>query len=128
MTAAEYRSALATLGLSQERAARILGVHPLTSHGWATGKHRVNETAARFLRFLIAANLSASTAVDVLRIAMPRSKLDHLKRCESRRDLDQCPAQPRLHGAIRRDGLAALARRAAARDLIERGRNGADFL
>ena len=84
MTGAEYRSALATLGLSQERAARILGVHPLTSHGWATGKHRVNETAARFLRFLIAANLSASTAVDVLRIAMPRSKLDRLKRCEMR--------------------------------------------
>ena len=84
MTGAEYRSVLDTLGLTQERAARILGVHPLTSHGWATGKHRVHETAARFLRFLIAANLSASTAVDVLRIAMPRSKLDRLKRCEMR--------------------------------------------
>ena len=84
MTGAEYRSVLATLGLTQERAARILGVHPLTSHGWATGRHRVHETAARFLRFLIAANLSASTAVDVLRIAMPRSKLDRLKRCEMR--------------------------------------------
>jgi hypothetical protein len=57
MTGAEYRSALATLGFSQERAARILGVHPLTSHGWATGKHRVNETAARFLRFLIVARV-----------------------------------------------------------------------
>ena len=84
MTGAEYRSVLATLGLTQERAARILGVHPLTSHGWATGRHRVNETAARFLRFLIAANLSARTAVDVLQIAMPRSKLDRLKRCEMR--------------------------------------------
>ena len=84
MTGAEYRSVLATLGLTQERAARILGVHPLTSHGWATGRHRVHETAARFLRFLIAANLSARTAVDVLQIAMPRSKLDRLKRCEMR--------------------------------------------
>ena len=94
MTGAEYRSALATLGLSHERAARVVGVHPLTSHRWATGEHRVHETAARFLRFLIAANFSASTAVDVLRIAMPRSKLDHLKRCEVRREKVEAPLSP----------------------------------
>ena len=84
MTAAEYRSALVTLGLTQEWAARLLGVHPLTSHRWATGENRVHETAARFLRFLLAANITASTAVDILRIAMPRSKLDQLKRREAR--------------------------------------------
>ena len=84
MTAAEYRSALTTLRLTQERAARLLGIHPVTSHRWATGENDVNETAARFLRFLIAANISASTAVSILRIAMPRSKLHRLKRHEAR--------------------------------------------
>jgi hypothetical protein len=49
------------------------------------GENRVHETAARFLRFLLAANITASTAVDILRIAMPRSKLDQLKRREADR-------------------------------------------
>ena len=68
MTAAEYRSALTTLRLTQGRAARLLGIHPVTSNRWATGENGVSETAARFLRFLIAANISASTAVSILRI------------------------------------------------------------
>ena len=78
MTAAEYRSALSALGLTQEQAARLLGIHALTSHKWATGERRVQQTAARFLRLLIGADISASSAVAILQIAMSRSRLDRL--------------------------------------------------
>ena len=88
MTAVEYRSALTTLGLTEERAARLLGIHPLTSHKWATGERRVHQTAARFLQLLIGADISASSAVAILQIAMPRSKLDLLKRREARIERD----------------------------------------
>ena len=53
MTPDEYRDALASLGLSQSGAARLLGVDARTSRRWVSGERDIPEIAARFLRFLI---------------------------------------------------------------------------
>lgn len=53
MTKDEYRAALDTLGLSQARAAALLGVKPRTSERWAAGEVPITETAARLLRYLV---------------------------------------------------------------------------
>ena len=58
MTPAEYRAALANLGLTQVGAARFLGVGDKTSRNWASGRSEVPPPVARFLRFLIAAKVT----------------------------------------------------------------------
>lgn len=58
MTSSDYRAALDALGLNQSAAARLLGVNVSTSQRWIAGDRSVPEPAARFLRFLVAANIS----------------------------------------------------------------------
>jgi hypothetical protein len=58
VTPAEYRSALAALGLSQVGAARFLGVGERTSRNWALGESDIPPPVQRFLRYLIAAGVS----------------------------------------------------------------------
>ena len=60
MTTAEYRAALAALGLTQAGGARFLGVDERTSRKWATGERNIPEPVSRFLRFLIAAKIKPS--------------------------------------------------------------------
>jgi hypothetical protein len=50
MTPAEFRTALATLGLSVRRAAPELGVCLRTAYGWARGEWPIPETAARLVQ------------------------------------------------------------------------------
>ena len=51
MTAGEYRTAIASLGLSQVEAARLLGVSQKTSHNYAV--HGPSGPAALALRLLL---------------------------------------------------------------------------
>ena len=65
MDSQEYRAALDELGLTQQAAAKFLGVNAVTSRKWAAKKGRVTkagdsippgppETVARYLKHLIA--------------------------------------------------------------------------
>jgi hypothetical protein len=72
MSPQEYRDALETLGLSQRKAAELLGVNEKTSRDWADLRKPPVEPgsphrrapgppgpAAHFLRYMIAAGVSA---------------------------------------------------------------------
>jgi hypothetical protein len=52
MTPNQYRTAIAALGLSQERAGVWLGVGKRTSQGWALGEYPVPEPVAMLLRLV----------------------------------------------------------------------------
>jgi hypothetical protein len=65
MNSEEYRAALTELGLTQQAAAKFLGVNSVTARKWAAKKGRVTkagdaippgppETVARYLKHLIA--------------------------------------------------------------------------
>jgi transposase len=65
MNSDEYRTALNELGLSQQQAAKFLGVNAVTARKWAAKKGRVTkagdvippgppETVARYLKHLVA--------------------------------------------------------------------------
>lgn len=66
MTPDEYKNAIASLGLSQSGAARLLGVDARTSRRWVSGERDVAEPAARFLRFLIAAKIKPARVLKLL--------------------------------------------------------------
>ena len=53
MTPAEYRIALADLGLSQVGAAKLFGVHERTSRRWAAGDLDIPQGVAIALRLMI---------------------------------------------------------------------------
>lgn len=63
MTPDEYRVTIATLGLSQLAAARLLGVDDRTSRRWANGERDIPPPAARFLRYLLATGRSGEYAM-----------------------------------------------------------------
>lgn len=72
MTADEYRSTIARLGLSQVAAARLLGVDDRTSRRWATGERDVPGPADRFLKYLIASGRTGEQALRALdRLSRP---------------------------------------------------------
>lgn len=52
MTSAEYRRVIAALGLSQDEAAELLGVHSRTSRKWANDERKVPPPASKLLRLL----------------------------------------------------------------------------
>jgi DNA-binding transcriptional regulator YiaG len=54
MSADEYRSALDTLGFSQQRLATAVGASPRTGQKWALGETRVPGAVALLLRLLLA--------------------------------------------------------------------------
>jgi hypothetical protein len=58
MTPNQYRTAIAALGLSQERAGVWLGVGKRTSQGWALGEYPVPVPVAMLLRLTIRLKLS----------------------------------------------------------------------
>jgi len=67
MTAEDYRGAIERLGLSQNAAARLLGVDERTSRRWVSGERDVPEPAARFLQYLIATRKTGEQAMRVLK-------------------------------------------------------------
>jgi hypothetical protein len=66
MTAAQYREAIAALGLSQAAAAEFLGVADRSSRRWALGEREVPPPVERFLRFLIAKRIKPQTVLRAL--------------------------------------------------------------
>lgn len=54
MTSAEFRAALAELGLSQAQLSRTLGVHPMTVMRWANGHLVVPRYVAAYLALKMA--------------------------------------------------------------------------
>ncbi len=57
MTPAQYKTAIAKLGLSQQRAGDWLGVGQRTSQGWALGEYPVPEPVAKLLRLMVKLDL-----------------------------------------------------------------------
>lgn len=53
MTPKQYKDAIKTLGLSQERAGEFFGVAPRTSQGYALGEYPVPEAIAKLLRLMV---------------------------------------------------------------------------
>lgn len=53
MTPDELREALAELGWSQAKFARLIGTHPNAVCNWATGKARVPGSAVAYLRVVL---------------------------------------------------------------------------
>jgi DNA-binding transcriptional regulator YiaG len=53
LTANQYRAALATLGLSQAKAAAFLGVSLRSSSGWARGEYPVPIAIAKLLKLMV---------------------------------------------------------------------------
>jgi DNA-binding transcriptional regulator YiaG len=53
MSPAQFKAAIAALGLSQERAGDWLGVGRRTSQGWALGEYPVPEPVAKLLRICV---------------------------------------------------------------------------
>lgn len=53
MTPTQYKAAIASLGLSQERAGEWLGISPRTSQGYAMGEYPVPEPVAKLLRLVV---------------------------------------------------------------------------
>lgn len=58
MTANQFRTAIAALGLTQAGAAEFLGVSLRTSQGWALGEYPVPLAVARLLRLMVKMKLS----------------------------------------------------------------------
>lgn len=58
MTPAQYKAAIKSLGLSQERAGDWLGVSPRTSQGWSIGEYPVPEPVAKLLRLCVKLKLN----------------------------------------------------------------------
>jgi hypothetical protein len=53
MTPTQYRTAIAALGLSQERAGLWLGIGKRTSQGYALGEYPVPGPTAKLLRLMV---------------------------------------------------------------------------
>jgi hypothetical protein len=58
MTPTQYKAAIKTLGLSQERAGDWLGIGRRTSQGYALGEYPVPEPVAKLLRLMVKLGLS----------------------------------------------------------------------
>jgi DNA-binding transcriptional regulator YiaG len=52
MTPHKFRDAIAKLGLSQVKAAHVLGITPRTARRWAVGAARIPAPAAKLLRLM----------------------------------------------------------------------------
>ena len=59
MTSKQYRKAIESLGLSQQQAARWLGISPRTSQNYALGETRIPEPVAKLLRLTMKLKLKA---------------------------------------------------------------------
>lgn len=58
MTPEQYREAIKRLGLNQSDAGAFIGVNPVTSRRWATGKADVPPPVSMLLRLMLAMKLS----------------------------------------------------------------------
>ena len=74
MTPAQYKQAIASLGLSQERAGVWLGYSGRSSQGWALGEWPVPKVVAMLLNLMASRGLSVSDVP--ADIAEPQGTID----------------------------------------------------
>jgi hypothetical protein len=72
MTGAEYRDALARLGLSQVGAARFLGIDDRTSRRWALGEVSIPVSVHILLELMIRVRLSPDRVEELVWSRHPR--------------------------------------------------------
>jgi len=72
MTPAQFRDAIAKVGLSQEAAGVWFGRSPRTGQRWASGDYEVPGYVARFLRFMVRAELTPDDIVNAGRTEVLR--------------------------------------------------------
>ena len=60
MTPAEFREALATLGISHNKAARILGVDTRSIRRYLTGERGISEPTAILLRLAVSGKITVA--------------------------------------------------------------------
>lgn len=60
MTANQFRTAIDRLGLSQVKAASLVGADPRTGRRWALGERAVPDCVAILLRLLLANKISVA--------------------------------------------------------------------
>jgi DNA-binding transcriptional regulator YiaG len=65
MTPTEFATVIEELGLSQQAAARLLGINERTPRRWMEGVP-IPQPVARFLRFLLRAKISPMTVMETL--------------------------------------------------------------
>ena len=71
MTPAQFRDAIAQVGLSQQKAGVWFGKSKRTGQRWASGDYEVPVYVARFLRFMVKAAL---TPDDIVNPRPPRQR------------------------------------------------------
>lgn len=77
MTSDQYRTAIKSLGLSQERAGEMLGIAPRTSQGYALGEYPVPDPVAKLLdAYERIQYLEAKRLYTCKRIAVFKAELD----------------------------------------------------
>jgi DNA-binding transcriptional regulator YiaG len=64
MTSLQFRNVIAKIGLSQVRAARVLGVTPRTVRRWALDEVKIPPTAAKLLRLMQMGEISTQQVKD----------------------------------------------------------------
>jgi DNA-binding transcriptional regulator YiaG len=60
MTAQKFRDTIAKLGLSQVKAAHVLGIAPRTARRWAMGAVKIPAPAAKLLRLMKDGKITAA--------------------------------------------------------------------
>lgn len=65
MTAKQFQAAIDRLGLSQVKAARLVGADPRTGRRWALGERTVPECVAILLRLLLAGKITLADVQSV---------------------------------------------------------------
>ena len=65
MNPRQYRAALATLDISQVKAAHLLGVDPRTSRAWALDQSKIPPAVAILLRLMVAKKITPEDVENV---------------------------------------------------------------
>jgi len=65
MTPEQFCEAIDALGLTQDTAATLLGVHPRTTRRWANAEREIPGPVDNFLRYLVGARMKAANAIRV---------------------------------------------------------------
>jgi hypothetical protein len=82
MTPAEFRAAIAVVGLSQQAAGVWFGRSARTGQRWASGEYAVPGYVARFLRYMVRSGLTPTAVMNSFDSVPPdrHAILDHLHR------------------------------------------------
>jgi DNA-binding transcriptional regulator YiaG len=81
MSAQQFRETIDVLGLTQNTAALVLGVHARTTRRWANGERAIPGPVDSFLQFLMDARVKAANAVRTTQKQVSKPKARKAKSC-----------------------------------------------